>query len=116
MVSNLKIRLQTSLHRPVCANGDYLYLNQIYSLQLETFGAFKIVIFRFTSQKFAFLNRKLQIDFYNGLNLENTIFPRFFLRPPEVLRILVHSNFIPLLRGSVIFRNDNYVESYKVYF
>ena len=46
MVTILKIRLQTSLHRPLCANGDYLNFEQIYSLQLETLGAFKIVIFK----------------------------------------------------------------------
>ena len=34
--------------RPLCANGDYLYFNQIYSIWLETLGAFKVVIFRST--------------------------------------------------------------------
>ena len=53
--------LQTSLHRPLCANGDYLYFYQIYSPQLETLGAFKIVIFRFTILKLGSLNRKLYV-------------------------------------------------------
>ena len=44
-LSILKILLQTSLHRPLCANGDYLYFYLIYSLQLKILGAFNIVIF-----------------------------------------------------------------------
>ena len=42
----LKSRLQNY------ANGDYLYFYQIYSLELETLGAYKIVILRSTSLKF----------------------------------------------------------------
>ena len=32
-----------TLHRPLCANGNIFYFYQIYSLQLETLGALKIV-------------------------------------------------------------------------
>ena len=73
----LKIRFKTSLWRvdcrPLCANGDYLYFYQVYSLQMETLGAFKIVIFRSTSLKLDSLNRKLYVDFNNGLVFENPI-------------------------------------------
>ena len=41
----LKSRLQN------CANGDYLYFYQ-NSLELETLGAYKIVILRSTSLRF----------------------------------------------------------------
>ena len=59
--------------RPLCANGDYLYFIQIYSIWLETLGAFKVVIFRSTSLKLDTLNRKLYLNFKNVLNLENPI-------------------------------------------
>ena len=42
-----------------------------YSLQLETSGAYKIV--KSTSLKLGLLNRKLNVDFKSGLNLENPI-------------------------------------------
>ena len=42
-----------------------------YSLQLDTIGAYKIVIFRSTSIQLGLLNRKLYVDFKNGL--ENPI-------------------------------------------
>ena len=61
------------------------YFYQITKLQLETSGAFKIVIFRSISLKLDFLSRKLYVDLRNGLNLENPItnesvdsIPRFF--------------------------------------
>ena len=73
MVSFLKIRLQTNLNRPLCANGDYHNFEQIYSLLLETLGAFKIVIFRSTSLKLGSLNWKLYVDFKTGFNLKNPI-------------------------------------------
>ena len=73
MVSILKILLQTRLHRPLCANGDYFDFYQIYSLQLETLGVFKIVIFRSTGLKLGSLTQKLYVDFKNVLNLENPI-------------------------------------------
>ena len=37
-----------SLHRPLCANGDYL----LFSTNLETLGAFEIFICESTSLKF----------------------------------------------------------------
>ena len=43
------------------------------SLQLETLGAYKIVISRSKSLKLNSLHRKLYVDFKNGLNLENPI-------------------------------------------
>ena len=47
----------------------------LYSLQgqLETLGAFKIVIFRSTSLKLNLLKQNLYVDFKNGLNPENPI-------------------------------------------
>ena len=42
------------------ANGVYLYLNQIYSLQLKTSGANKIVIFKSTSLNCAGVDFKSQ--------------------------------------------------------
>ena len=56
-----------------CANGDFFYLYPIYSLQVETLEAYKILIFRFTSLKFGSFNLKLYVDFFIGLNLENPI-------------------------------------------
>ena len=64
------VRLQTSLYRPLCANGDYLISTKFTQLQL---GAFKTVIFRSTSLKMGSLNQKLYVDFKNGFNLENPI-------------------------------------------
>ena len=65
----------------------FFYLYQIYSLQLETLEAYKIIIFRFTSLKFGSFNLKLYVDFLIGLNLENPItqecvdpYSPFFLR------------------------------------
>ena len=54
---------------------DYLYFYQIYSLQvqLETLGAFKIVISRSTSLKLNLLKRKLYVDIKNGLYPGNPI-------------------------------------------
>ena len=49
------------------------YFYQITPLQLETLGAYKIVIFRSTSLKLGLLIRKLYVNFKNGLNLENPI-------------------------------------------
>ena len=76
-----------------CANGDYLYFYQIYSLQLETYEVYKLsffrstslilvsfrstslilVSFRSTSQILVSFNRNLYVDFKNGLNFENPI-------------------------------------------
>ena len=44
-----------------------------YSLQFETSGAYKIVIFVSTSLKSGLFNRKLYVNFKNCLNLENLI-------------------------------------------
>ena len=103
MVSILKILLQSSLHRPLCANRDNLYFYQIYSLRLETLGAFKIVIFLSTSLKFCSLNRKLQIlnlAFILKIRLQTSmcrpLFSVFFLRHPVYIYFLLFSGYFSL--------------------
>jgi len=119
MVSILKIRLQTSLQRPLCANGDYLYFYQIYSLQLETSGAYKIVIFRSTSLKLDLLNWKLKIDFKMVSVLKillqtsvKTLIPRFFRHPVYIFMLAIANqttrpNWLKFLNGTQGYPWDN---------
>ena len=46
---NLENPITNKSDRPLCANGDHLSFYQIYSLQLETLGAFRIAICKSTS-------------------------------------------------------------------
>ena len=52
---------------------EIIFFYQIYSLQLETIGAFKIIVLRSTSLNLGSSNLKLYADFKIGLNRENPV-------------------------------------------
>ena len=84
-----------SNYTKLCKQGLSLLFSPLLTLQLETLGAYEIVMFRSTSLKLDFLNRILYVDFQNGLNLESpftneseTLIPRFLIHPVYILHIL----------------------------
>ena len=66
---------------PITNKSASLFLPNLFT-PVRNFRSLKIVIFKSISLKFDSLNRKLYVDFKNGLNLENPITKRVFrVRP-----------------------------------
>ena len=77
MDSILKVRLQTSLHRSLAyVQTEIIFYLRNYSFQLKTLEVYQIFIFKFKSLKSGLLNRKLYVDFKNGLNFEKSDYKR----------------------------------------